>query len=165
MNCLLWNFYGLPMVHPDSTLLISINSAGLAMEAIYVTIFFLYADRKGQVKVIGCIFIELVFLAILVTCTLKFSDTHEQRSTIVGIICVIFNIVMYASPLTVMIANSVGLSSGVIQLALHACYRKPTLNHEDVDKPAAELQPYTADENGSDLWVQCYLTHKHIDIP
>ncbi|XP_021677988.2 bidirectional sugar transporter SWEET4-like [Hevea brasiliensis] len=101
LNCSLWSFYGLPVVHKD-TLLMSINSIGLAMEAIYVTIFFIHAQRNGRVKVIKWIFIELVFLAILVACILKFSDTHEQRSKIVGIICLVFNVLMYASPLTMM---------------------------------------------------------------
>ncbi|KAJ9152465.1 hypothetical protein P3X46_026028 [Hevea brasiliensis] len=140
LNCSLWSFYGLPVVHKD-TLLMSINSIGLAMEAIYVTIFFIHAQRNGRVKVIKWIFIELVFLAILVACILKFSDTHEQRSKIVGIICLVFNVLMYASPLTMMIGNSVGILSGATQLVLHACYNnvQTTLKDEDV-KPAAELQ-------------------------
>ncbi|XP_057993045.1 bidirectional sugar transporter SWEET4-like [Hevea brasiliensis] len=101
LNCFLWSFYGLPVVHRD-TLLMSINNIGIAMEAVYVIIFFIHAQRSGRVKVLKWISIELVFLATLVTSTLKFIDTHEQRSKIVGIICLIFNIVMYASPLSIM---------------------------------------------------------------
>ena len=50
MNCMLWIFYGLPIVHPDSTLVVTINGVGLAMELIYLTIFFIYAPKKGRVS-------------------------------------------------------------------------------------------------------------------
>ncbi|XP_021638842.2 bidirectional sugar transporter SWEET7b-like [Hevea brasiliensis] len=50
MNCFLWDFYGLPMVHPE-TLLITINSIGLAMSALYITIFLIYAETKARVSI------------------------------------------------------------------------------------------------------------------
>ncbi|GAV72556.1 MtN3_slv domain-containing protein, partial [Cephalotus follicularis] len=102
MNCMLWVFYGLPFVHPNSILVVTINGAGLAMELIYLVIFFIYTNKKGRVRVIGWFFIELVFLATVVACTLLLRHTHEERSALVGVICVIFAVLMYASPLTVM---------------------------------------------------------------
>ncbi|GLU11259.1 hypothetical protein SLE2022_280170 [Rubroshorea leprosula] len=47
MNCMLWVFYGLPIVHPDSILVVTINGTGLVLELIYLTIFFVYAKKKG----------------------------------------------------------------------------------------------------------------------
>lgn len=44
-----WIFYGLPVVHPDSTLVISINSAGLLLEFIYLNIFLFYTTKKNRV--------------------------------------------------------------------------------------------------------------------
>ncbi|XP_015573634.2 bidirectional sugar transporter SWEET5 isoform X2 [Ricinus communis] len=142
MNCMLWNFYGLPMVHPGSTLLVTINSVGLALELIYITIFFIYAQRNGRLKVTGFLFMEFVVMTALVSFTLKFYDNHEQRSTLVGIFCVVINILMYASPLTIMIASSVGVLSGVLQLILYACYYKavPTLQVDDHHEKPADLQ-------------------------
>ncbi|XWS40757.1 hypothetical protein CRYUN_Cryun17cG0023000 [Craigia yunnanensis] len=102
MNCMLWIFYGLPIVHPDSTLVVTINSIGLAMELIYLTIFFIYAQRNGRLKVIGWFCVEILFLGIVASCTLLLRKTHTQRSAIVGILCVIFGVLIYASPLTVM---------------------------------------------------------------
>ncbi|KAL5860454.1 hypothetical protein ACOSQ4_001750 [Xanthoceras sorbifolium] len=102
MNCMLWIFYGLPFVTPDSVLVVTINSVGLLLEIVYITIFFIYVQRKGQIKVINWILIELVFLGIVATCTLLLFHTHEKRSRIVGILCVIFGVLMYASPLTIM---------------------------------------------------------------
>eukprot|EP00257_Ricinus_communis_P015666 XP_015573634.1 bidirectional sugar transporter SWEET5 isoform X2 [Ricinus communis] len=142
MNCMLWNFYGLPMVHPGSTLLVTINSVGLALELIYITIFFIYAQRNGRLKVTGFLFMEFVVMTALVSFTLKFYDNHGQRSTLVGIFCVVINILMYASPLTIMIASSVGVLSGVLQLILYACYYKavPTLQVDDHHEKPADLQ-------------------------
>ncbi|GLT33279.1 hypothetical protein SLA2020_078810 [Shorea laevis] len=102
MNCMLWVFYGLPVVHPDSILVATINGTGLILEVIYLTVFFIYAENKARLKVIGWFILELVFLGIVATCTLLFRKTHEQRFTLVGILCVIFVVLMYASPLTVM---------------------------------------------------------------
>lgn len=139
MNCMLWIFYGLPMVHPDSILVVTINSIGLAMELIYLSIFFLYAPNKGRVstslshpfsnlffhtsflhmfmnwilyiklklqaKVIGWVALEILFLGVVAACTLTLRKTHAQRSDLVGILCVIFGVLMYASPLTVMVCH------------------------------------------------------------
>lgn len=51
LNCMFWVFYGLPIVHPNSLLVITINGIGLALEAIYLTIFFVYATRDGRVSI------------------------------------------------------------------------------------------------------------------
>lgn len=48
MNCLLWCFYGLPMVTPDSLLVITINGSGMALMIIYITIFFIFANDAQQ---------------------------------------------------------------------------------------------------------------------
>ncbi|GAV72558.1 MtN3_slv domain-containing protein [Cephalotus follicularis] len=102
MNCMTWVFYGLPIVDPDNTLVATINGAGLAMELIYVAIFFIYTNKKGRVKVISWLFIEFAFMAIVVACALLLRHTHEQRSTVVGIFGVVFTALMGVSPLTVM---------------------------------------------------------------
>lgn len=50
LNCMMWTFYGLPFVHPDSLLVITINGTGLFMELIYVTIFFIFASSSVRVS-------------------------------------------------------------------------------------------------------------------
>lgn len=50
LNCMMWVFYGLPFVHPDSTLVVTINSIGLAMELIYVSIFLIYSTWSTRVS-------------------------------------------------------------------------------------------------------------------
>lgn len=51
LNCVFWVLYGLPFVTPDSTLVVTINSFGLAIELLYLFIYVLYADNKGRVRV------------------------------------------------------------------------------------------------------------------
>ncbi|KAE8772654.1 Protein RUPTURED POLLEN GRAIN 1 [Hordeum vulgare] len=102
MNCLLWFFYGLPIVHPNSFLVITINGIGIIIETIYLSIFFLYSPPKKRLKMLIVLGFEVVFVASVVTGVLISTHTHEDRSRIVGIICIIFGTIMYAAPLTVM---------------------------------------------------------------
>lgn len=66
LNCLLWIFYGLPFIHPDSLLVVTINSIGLALELIYLTIFFVYAKNNGRVSFNPSIFFILLQLFVYV---------------------------------------------------------------------------------------------------
>ncbi|KAK4767977.1 hypothetical protein SAY87_003118 [Trapa incisa] len=102
LNCMFWILYGMPFVHPDSTLVITINSIGFVLELIYLSIFFAYAPNKGKKKVILCLLVEIIFTAAVATGILLGLKTFSKRSLAFGIICDIFNIIMYASPLTVM---------------------------------------------------------------
>ncbi|CAN8266108.1 unnamed protein product [Cochlearia groenlandica] len=102
LNCALWVFYGLPMVHPDSLLVITINATGLAIELIYLSIFFYFSPTPRKVKVGLWLIGEIVFVGIIATCTLLLFHTHNQRSSFVGILCVIFVSLMYIAPLTIM---------------------------------------------------------------
>lgn len=161
LNCMFWIFYGLPVVHPDSTLVISINSAGLLLEFIYLNIFLFYTTKKNRVHgqnwlnlnivrltvlpklkhdflyhiveelnmvhnqvVFSSIVLrpnnvcfelhqiiialsllgEIALLAIVAVFTLLCFHSHASRSMFVGIICVICGIIMYGSPLTIIVS-------------------------------------------------------------
>ncbi|GMI76601.1 VEGETATIVE CELL EXPRESSED1 [Hibiscus trionum] len=102
LNCMMWIFYGLPIVHPDSTLIITINGIGLFIELVYITIFFVFSDNRKRKRILLYIVIEAVFMAAVVVITLMVFKTTKRRSMFVGILAMIFNIGMYVSPLTVM---------------------------------------------------------------
>ncbi|XP_057984220.1 bidirectional sugar transporter SWEET6b-like [Malania oleifera] len=102
LNCLFWIFYGLPLVHPHSTLVVTINAIGLAIEIIYTTIFFIYTNNKGRMKVIFWVCVEIAFMAGIVALTLLKFHSHTARSNFVGIFCVVFGVMMYTSPLAIM---------------------------------------------------------------
>ncbi|XP_059624562.1 bidirectional sugar transporter SWEET6b-like [Cornus florida] len=101
MNCLFWIFYGLPVVHPDSTLVVTINSIGLALELCYLGIFIYFSEAKRW-KVVGFVCFELVFIGAIAAVTLTQFHTYTKRSMFVGIFCVVFGVMMYASPLGIM---------------------------------------------------------------
>ncbi|XP_022639999.1 bidirectional sugar transporter SWEET7 isoform X2 [Vigna radiata var. radiata] len=75
VNCMVWTLYGLPMVHPHSILVVTINGSGSGVALIFIALFLIYSDGKKRLK---------------------------KRSEIVGTVCILFNIMMYASPLSVM---------------------------------------------------------------
>ncbi|XP_042465725.1 bidirectional sugar transporter SWEET5-like [Zingiber officinale] len=102
LNCLLWFFYGLPIVHPNSLLVITINGIGIAFEVFYLTVFLIYAARQGRLKVMKLLALEMVFMIVVVTSVLLLIHTTTKRSLVVGILCIIFGTCMYASPLVVM---------------------------------------------------------------
>ncbi|XP_021826074.1 bidirectional sugar transporter SWEET5-like [Prunus avium] len=102
LNCAMWVFYGMPFVHPDSTLVITINGAGFVIEFIYITIFIIYSPGSKRQKIFIALVAEVIFFVIVVFVVLFCFHTTKGRSLIVGIICIVFNILMYASPLTIM---------------------------------------------------------------
>ncbi|KAF5807127.1 putative SWEET sugar transporter [Helianthus annuus] len=102
MNCSMWLFYGLPIVHPHSLLVVTINSAGILITLTFCSIFFIYSSWTCRRKMIIVLILEAIVIAAMVTVTLTLSHTHPARSMLVGILCLVFNIIMYASPLTIM---------------------------------------------------------------
>ncbi|KAK6913133.1 SWEET sugar transporter, partial [Dillenia turbinata] len=102
MNCLFWIFYGMPFVTPDSTLVVTINSIGLAIQLIYTTIFFTYTNKQGRKKVGKFLAAEITLLALVGSIAMLAVHSHKTRSLIVGICTTAFGITMYLSPLTIM---------------------------------------------------------------
>ncbi|KAJ8750239.1 hypothetical protein K2173_014154 [Erythroxylum novogranatense] len=102
LNCMFWVFYGLPIVKPDSILVLTINGFGLLIELIYLA-FYCYYDKhnKGRKMVAVLLAGETVFIAIIVTISMCVFN-HSKRILFVGIFCDIFNVLMYTSPLAIM---------------------------------------------------------------
>ncbi|KAL0923812.1 hypothetical protein M5K25_004590 [Dendrobium thyrsiflorum] len=102
VNCMVWVFYGLPIVKPNTILVTTINGVGVLIVSSYLIIFFYFSPKKMRIKVLNILVGELVFMTMVVTLVLRTLHTHQSRSLIVGIIAIIFGICMYASPLSVM---------------------------------------------------------------
>ncbi|CAN6713895.1 unnamed protein product [Malus baccata var. baccata] len=102
LNCALWVFYGMPFVHPDSILVVSINGAGVVIELFYILIFLIFSLGSQRLTIFKALVVEVIFFVIVVLVTMYIFHTTRHRSLVVGIICIIFNILMYLSPLTVM---------------------------------------------------------------
>ncbi|KAI5313855.1 hypothetical protein L3X38_043031 [Prunus dulcis] len=101
LNCAMWSFYGMPFVHPDSVLVVTINGCGFVIELIYIAIFLTYSSNAKR-RILIALLVEVIFFAVVVFVTLHFLHTTKGRSMIIGILCIVFNIIMYASPLTIM---------------------------------------------------------------
>lgn len=104
INCMVWTLYGLPMVHPGSILVVTINGSGTAIECVYIILFFIFSDKKKRLKVALVVMVEIVFVGVLSLLVMTLTHTHRKRSFVVGMVCILFNIMMYASPLVVMVS-------------------------------------------------------------
>ncbi|KAJ4821406.1 Bidirectional sugar transporter SWEET [Rhynchospora pubera] len=101
LNCMLWVVYGVPFVHPNSVLVLTINGIGIFIEALYIITFFIFAPRRLRLKILGILGAVLLFVGVVLGGVLGGAHTHDKRTQIVGILCVIFGTAMYASPLSV----------------------------------------------------------------
>ncbi|XP_074592708.1 bidirectional sugar transporter SWEET4-like [Curcuma longa] len=103
LNCMMWVVYGLPAVHPHSTLVLTINGSGMAIELAYILLFLIYArSGKQRAKVAAILAAETAFVSGVALVVLTTVHTHERRSMVVGVLCVVFGTMMYAAPLSVM---------------------------------------------------------------
>ena len=113
LNCGLWVIYALPSVTPGRMQPEIINAIGMVLEFMYCVLYAVYAPGKAFQKEFGC---SVVFLVILLIIVHSFEDTH-QASPILGVIASILNVIMYASPLSVM--KKVWYSQSVEFMPLH----------------------------------------------
>ncbi|KAA8546506.1 hypothetical protein F0562_002755 [Nyssa sinensis] len=121
LNCLLFAWYGLPFVSPHNILLSIINVTGAAIELIYVLIFLRFAPNKEKRKIFGLFtFVLAVFSAVAFVSI--FALHGNKRKLFCGFAATIFCIIMFASPLSIMVPNGFGCGLGAAQLILYAIY-------------------------------------------
>nr|ACU24301.1 unknown [Glycine max] len=104
LNCLLFTWYGLPVVSYkwENFPLVTVNGVGIVLELSYVLIYFWYASAKGKVKVaMTAIPVLLVLSIIAAVSAFAFHDNHH-RKLLVGSIGLGVSVTMYGSPLIVM---------------------------------------------------------------
>ncbi|PAN49742.1 hypothetical protein PAHAL_9G472300 [Panicum hallii] len=96
----LWTFYGL--LKPGGLLVVTVNGAGAALEAAYVTLYLIYAPRETKAKMLKLVLaVNVGFLAAVVVVTL--AALHGGvRLLAVGVLCAALTIGMYAAPLGAM---------------------------------------------------------------
>ncbi|KAM0920699.1 hypothetical protein ACQ4PT_007352 [Festuca glaucescens] len=102
LNCMIWLFYGLPVVQPHSMLIITINGIGLVIELTYIAIFLAYSVGAARRRVLLILAAEVSFVVAFAALVLNLAHTHVLRSMVVGILCVIVGTGMYAAPLSIM---------------------------------------------------------------
>ncbi|PIN10884.1 Multitransmembrane protein [Handroanthus impetiginosus] len=132
LNCLLGAWYGLPFITRNNYLVCAIYVAGAIIESIYVLIFLIYSPKKERAKIVGLLASILVLFSGVALVSIFGFHKEEQRQFFCGSAATIFSVIMYASPLSVMVSNVSGSSLGAMQLILYAIYSE---NKGDIKKP------------------------------
>ncbi|XP_019160145.1 PREDICTED: bidirectional sugar transporter NEC1-like [Ipomoea nil] len=99
-SCMLYLYYAYVKKH--MFLLVTINSLGMGIQSIYLTIYIVYATKQAKIFTIWVLLIFNVgALGLLVVFTYLFS-TGPRRVKIVGWFCCTFSICVFAAPLSIM---------------------------------------------------------------
>ncbi|KAK7385028.1 hypothetical protein VNO78_30735 [Psophocarpus tetragonolobus] len=104
LNCLLFTWYGLPVVSKkwENFPLVTVNGVGILFELAFVLIYFWFSTPKGKVKVaMITVPVLIVFSAIAIASSFAFKD-HRHRKNLVGGVGLGVSIAMYSSPLVAM---------------------------------------------------------------
>ncbi|KAE9601372.1 hypothetical protein Lal_00024054 [Lupinus albus] len=101
LSAMLWIYYAL--VKKDAALLlITINTFGIVVESSYLALFLFYASKKARVSTIKLLLLLNVFgYGAMLLATLYLSK-GTTRLAIIGWICLVFNISVFAAPLFIM---------------------------------------------------------------
>ncbi|GAB4829694.1 hypothetical protein Ancab_040654 [Ancistrocladus abbreviatus] len=86
----------------NTTLIYTINSVGCAIEGTYITKYMIYASKEAKMytaKLLILLNMGVYGLIILLTMSLSHG---KRRAIIVGWICAVFSVCIFASPLSVM---------------------------------------------------------------
>ncbi|PON88349.1 SWEET sugar transporter [Trema orientale] len=96
----LWTYYGI--TKPGGLLVATVNGFGIVVEAIFVSLFLLYAPAKMRVQtaiLVGILDVGFLAAAILVT---RLALEGDVRIDAIGLLGAGLNIIMYGSPLAAM---------------------------------------------------------------
>ncbi|KAG7032845.1 Bidirectional sugar transporter SWEET1, partial [Cucurbita argyrosperma subsp. argyrosperma] len=101
LNCLLSAWYGMPFVSPHNILVTSINGTGALIEIVYVLIFIFYVSKKEKAKM-GALFAIAIGAFVSVALVSVFALHGKNRKVFCGLVALVFSIIMYGSPLSIM---------------------------------------------------------------
>ncbi|XP_078160477.1 bidirectional sugar transporter SWEET16-like isoform X2 [Carex rostrata] len=130
----LWSFYGI--LKPDGLLIVTVNGAGAVLQAIYVILYLTYAPKRTKLKMVILVAaVNIAFMALVVLVALL--GLHGSiRLLVVGVLCVVLTIGMYAAPMVAMVPNALGFALGTTQLIVYLVYRRmtPLTKDEPIDE-------------------------------
>ncbi|XP_021845860.1 bidirectional sugar transporter SWEET15 [Spinacia oleracea] len=101
-SAMLWLYYAL--LKKKEYFLISINSVGCIIETLYIAFYYVYASRKARIFT-GTLVLSLnlvIFSMIVLIVQLKLNDGIDQVK-VLGVICAVVSIAVFAAPLTIMV--------------------------------------------------------------
>lgn len=89
---------------PHNLLVSTINGTGAVIEVIYVLIFIIYAQKKEKAK-IGALFTFAAAAFAAVALVSVFALHGKNRKLFCGLAASVFSIIMYGSPLAIMVSD------------------------------------------------------------
>ncbi|KAF2306822.1 hypothetical protein GH714_021706 [Hevea brasiliensis] len=137
LNCLISAWYGLPFVSKNNLLVSTISGTGAVIETIFVLIFIIYAPRKEKYKILGLLTLVLTIFATVAFVSL-YALHDNTRKLFCGYATTIFSIIMYSSPLSIIVPSGLGCGLGLIQLILYFIYRNKKDKDADTNQPTSE---------------------------
>ncbi|CAN1779109.1 Bidirectional sugar transporter SWEET7c [Linum perenne] len=102
----IWKKKSVEQFKPDPTLVVTINGAGTVIQLVYVGLYLIYSDKKKRVKVLSIVLLEIAFIVALLLLVVFLVHPIKKRSVIVGALCVVFCIMIYVAPLSVMVIKT-----------------------------------------------------------
>eukprot|EP01018_Ginkgo_biloba_P012405 Gb_17603 [translate_table: standard] len=100
-NCLVYTWYGLPLVTSDNILVSTINGAGAVLETAYICIYLAFAPPKNRTKVMKLFIGVWVLFAVIVVVSFTLLH-HTARLMFIGTIGTVLSVCMFAAPLSIM---------------------------------------------------------------
>lgn len=99
-SCMLWIYYAL--LKGNTILLITINTAGIVIETIYVVIYITYAAKRAKISTLKLLLLMNFggFCTIVLLC--HYLVKADAQVQMLGWICVAFSISVFAAPLSIM---------------------------------------------------------------
>lgn len=103
LNCLLYTWYGLPVVSCgwENFPVVTINGLGILLEFSFILIYIWFASARIKIKVVVTVIpVILVFCITAFTSAFALHD-HHHRKVFVGSVGLVASVAMYGSPLVV----------------------------------------------------------------
>ncbi|CAK8579115.1 unnamed protein product [Lathyrus sativus] len=99
-SAMLWIYYAI-VKREAALLLITINTFGIVVESAYLIIFLIYASKKSRLSTVKLLLLLNVFGFGAMLLSTLYLAKGAKRLAIIGWICLVFNISVFAAPLFV----------------------------------------------------------------
>nr|XP_043636359.1 bidirectional sugar transporter SWEET9-like isoform X2 [Erigeron canadensis] len=101
-SCMLLLYYGF-LKTENGMMIITINSIGCVIETVYIVLFLIYATKESLISTVKLLAIfNIVSYGLIVLTTLFLTKNGPERVAVVGWICAVFSVCVFAAPLSIM---------------------------------------------------------------
>ncbi|CAI0449861.1 unnamed protein product [Linum tenue] len=107
LNCLLYTWYGLPIVSYrwENFPVATINGLGILLEFSFVLVYLWFASTREKIKVVVILIPVILAFGIISATSAFMIHNHHQRKAFVGSVGVVASAAMYGSPLVAVVSH------------------------------------------------------------